>query len=127
MGGERSNNHESNNRVDLTTTLYGQLRKLAKVRMAGEYGPQTLQATAFLHEAWLRLGGDKQTHWESRAHYYSAVAEAMRHILVDRARRRQSIRHGGDLHRVAMDSLDWKLRTGSLFRLIYRNLFFTFH
>jgi len=105
---ELNANSAPESRIDLTTTLYGQLRKLAAVRMAMEYGPQTLQATALVHEAWLRLGGDEQPEWESRAHFYSAVAEAMRHILVDRARRRQRIRHGGGLKRVELDTWNWE-------------------
>lgn len=91
-------------RVDLTTTLYGQLRHFAAARMAGEYGPQTLQATALVHEAWLRLGGDNQPEWNDRTHLFAAVAEVMRHILVDRARRRRRIRHGGGLQRVDLDA-----------------------
>ena len=96
------------NRIDLTVTLYEELRRLARSRMALQLGTQTLQATALLHEAWLRLGGDEQPKWESRAHFFSAVAEAMRHILVDRARRRQCVRHGGALQRVDMDLLNWE-------------------
>ncbi len=95
-------------RVELTTSLYGQLRNLATKRMATQYDPQTLQATALLHEAWLRLGGDQQPKWKSRAHFYSAVARAMRHILVDRARKRQYVRHGGGLQRVDLNSLNWE-------------------
>jgi RNA polymerase sigma factor (TIGR02999 family) len=94
--------------VSLTTTLYGELRKLAAARMANQLGPQTLQATALVNEAWLRLGGDQQPEWESRAHFYNAVAEAMRHILVDRARRRQALRHGGGMHRVHLDTWNWE-------------------
>jgi len=94
--------------VKLTTALYHELRKLAAARMAQEKGPQTLQATALLHEAWLRLGGDNQPHWENESHFYAAVASAMRHILVDRARRRNFLRHGGGLERVDGDFLDWE-------------------
>jgi len=95
-------------RVDLTTTLYGKLRKLAAARMAGQYGPQTLQATALVHEAWLRLGGDEQPQWDNRAHFFGAVAEAMRNILIDRAQRRQRIRHGGGLQRVDLETMNWE-------------------
>ena len=76
--------------------------------MAAQPGPQTLQATALLHEAWLRLGGEAQPHWNDRRHYFAAVAEAMRHILVDRARRRRRIRHGGELRRVDLDAWNWE-------------------
>lgn len=94
--------------AELTTTLYGELRKLARARMAGQKGPQTLGATALLHEAWLRLGGDAQPEWSDRKHLFAAVAEAMRHILVDRARRRQRQRHGGGLQRVDLNTWNWE-------------------
>ena len=70
----------------LLAAVYEELRKLASARMAREYGPQTLQATALVHEAWLRLGGDKQPRWKNDAQFFAAAAEAMRRILVDRAR-----------------------------------------
>jgi len=95
-------------RVNLTTSLYGELRKLAAARMAQQAQPQTLQGTALVHEAWLRLGGEKQPEWANRTHLFAAVAETMRHILVDRARRRQRIRHGGGLQRVDLDSWNWE-------------------
>ena len=95
-------------RVDLTTTLYAELRKLARMRMAGQQGPQTLQATALLHEAWLKLGGDQHKDWNDRHHYFAAVAETMRHILVDRARRRKRLRHGGGLMRMELDPWNWE-------------------
>ena len=104
----RSNPHPDPSRVDLTTTLYGELRKLAATRMAGQNGPQTLQATALVHEAWLRLGGEEQPDWNDRTHLFAAVADAMRHILVDRARRRQRIRHGGGLQRVDLEAWNWE-------------------
>ncbi|MBL9135055.1 MAG: sigma-70 family RNA polymerase sigma factor [Verrucomicrobiales bacterium] len=73
---------------------YAELRRLAAVRMAGESGGQTLQATALVHEAWLRLGGDDPQPWQNRAHFFSAAAEAMRRILVDQARRKNAQRRG---------------------------------
>jgi RNA polymerase sigma factor (TIGR02999 family) len=76
--------------------------------MAREYGTQTLQATALVHEAWLRLGGDEQPEWSDRRHYFYAIAEAMRHILVNRARRRQRIRHGGGMRRVDLEAWNWE-------------------
>jgi RNA polymerase sigma factor (TIGR02999 family) len=72
--------------------------------MAGERAPQTLQATALVHEAWLRMGGDQQPDWINRAQFFAAAAEAMRRILVDRARRRQAKRHGGGQFRVDLDA-----------------------
>jgi len=94
------------NKVELTKTLYHELRKVAVSKMQGEYAPQTLQATALVHEAWLRIGGDNQPDWVNRAQFFSSAAEAMRRILVDRARRRQATRHGGGQLRVDLDSED---------------------
>jgi RNA polymerase sigma factor (TIGR02999 family) len=71
--------------------------------MAGERPGQTLQATALVHEAWLRLGGDRQVAWQNRAHFFSAAAEAMRRILIDNARRKRARRHGGEAERVDLD------------------------
>jgi RNA polymerase sigma factor (TIGR02999 family) len=71
--------------------------------MAREPASHTLQATALVHEAWLRLGGDRQPAWRSRAHFFAAAAEAMRRILIDGARRRHAVRHGGGIERVELD------------------------
>ena len=90
----------------LLPLVYEELRKLAAQRMAGEGPNQTLQATALVHEAWLRLGGDGQAHWQNRAHFFAAAAEAMRRILIDNARRKHTARHGGDWVRVYPDSLE---------------------
>lgn len=85
---------------ELLPLVYDELRKLAAVRMAGEGSDHTLQATALVHEAWLRLGADSQPAWQNRAHFFAAAAEAMRRILIDAARRRHARKHGGDLERV---------------------------
>ena len=74
---------------ELLPLVYEELRKLAAVRMTNEQPGQTLQPTALVHEAWLRLGGDQQPRWQNRSHFFGAAAEAMRRILIDRARRRQ--------------------------------------
>ncbi len=74
--------------------VYTELRQVAAQKMAGEAVGHTLQPTALVHEAWLRLGADAQPHWQNRAHFFSAAAEAMRRILVDRARRKQALRRG---------------------------------
>ncbi|MGQ0833989.1 MAG: ECF-type sigma factor [Gammaproteobacteria bacterium] len=79
---------------ELLPIVYDELRKLARARMAREPG-QTLQATALVHEAYLRLVADADPRWENRAHFFAAAAEAMRRILVERARRRARVRHGG--------------------------------
>jgi RNA polymerase sigma factor (TIGR02999 family) len=89
----------------LLPMVYEELRKLAAAKMAAESADQTLQPTALVHEAWLRLGGDVQPDWKNRAHFFASAAEAMRRILIDRARRRHAQRHGGDLVRASADAL----------------------
>ena len=74
---------------ELLPLVYEELRKIAAHKMAHEAPGQTLQPTALVHEAWLKLGGDQQPAWQSRAHFFGAAAEAMRRILIDRARKRQ--------------------------------------
>jgi RNA polymerase sigma factor (TIGR02999 family) len=90
---------------ELLPLVYEELRKLAAQKMARENPGQTLQATALVHEAWLRLGGDAQPAWENRGHFFAAAAEAMRRILIDNARRKQTLRHGGGAQRVSLDGL----------------------
>ena len=85
---------------ELLPLVYDELRKLAAHKMAREAPGQTLQATALVHEAWLRLGGDAQPVWDNRGHFFAAAAEAMRRILIDQARRKRCGRHGGELERV---------------------------
>lgn len=85
----------------LLPLVYDELRKLAAAKMAHEAPGQTLQPTALVHEAWLRLGGDAQPGWANRAHFFSAAAEAMRRILVDNARRKHALRHGGALQKLS--------------------------
>ena len=84
----------------LLPLVYRELRKLAAAKMAREAGGQTLQPTALVHEAWLRLGGEEQPDWQNRAHFFASAAEAMRRILIERARRNRTQRHGGGLQRV---------------------------
>ena len=91
----------------LLALLYGELRRLAMSKMAHEAPGQTLQPTALVHEAWLRLVGSKNPKFENRAHFFSAAAEAMRRILIDRARRKLTARHGGSFERVDMDGRDF--------------------
>jgi RNA polymerase sigma factor (TIGR02999 family) len=79
---------------DLLPVVYEELRKLAGNRMAGESSEHTLQPTALVHEAWLRLVGGNYPGWQNRAHFFSAAAEAMRRILVDHARKKLSIKRG---------------------------------
>jgi RNA polymerase sigma factor (TIGR02999 family) len=84
----------------LLPLVYGELRKLAASRMANEAANQTLQPTALVHEAWVRLVGNENQHWNGRAHFFGAAAEAMRRILIEKARYRNARRHGGGLERV---------------------------
>ena len=90
----------------LLALVYQDLRRLATARMAREAPGQTLQPTALVHEAWLRLGADAQPAWKNRAQFFAAAAEAMRRILIDRARRRLSQRRGGRVEHVNLDELD---------------------
>ncbi len=80
--------------------VYSELRALAAAKMAREASSQTLQPTALVHEAWIRLGGETQPPWQNRAHFFSAAAEAMRRILIERARSKARLRHGGEWQRV---------------------------
>jgi RNA polymerase sigma factor (TIGR02999 family) len=90
---------------ELLPLVYEELRKLAAHKMAAEPAGQTLQATALVHEAWLRLVGNEDPHFANRAHFFAAAAQAMRRILLDNARRKQRQRHGGGLERVDLDSV----------------------
>lgn len=87
---------------DLLPVVYTELRRLAAAKMASQPAGHTLQATALVHEAYLRLKGSGRQEWADRTHFFSAAAEAMRHILVDSARRKQALRHGGGQQRVTV-------------------------
>jgi len=91
---------------DLLPLVYHELRQLAARKMAREVGTQTLQPTALVHEAWLRLGGEEQPTWDNRTHFFCAAAEAMRRILIDRARSKQAVRHGGGQERLDIDEVE---------------------
>jgi RNA polymerase sigma factor (TIGR02999 family) len=86
--------------------VYDELRKLATVRMANEQAGQTLQATALVHEAWLRLVADGDRTWQNRAHFFGAAAEAMRRILIENARRKSRLKHGGGQERLNLEDLE---------------------
>ena len=90
---------------ELLPLVYGELRRLAAAKMAGEAPNQTLQPTALVHEAWVRLVGDGNPPFANRAHFFAAAAEAMRRILIDKARRKRAVRHGGDQQRVDLEDL----------------------
>jgi RNA polymerase sigma factor (TIGR02999 family) len=99
----RAGNGDPKAAEELLPLVYDELRKLASAKMAREPDGHTLQATALVHEAWLRLGGDRQQEWQNRAHFFAAAAESMRRILIDSARRRRAERHGGGLQRFDVD------------------------
>ena len=90
----------------LLPLVYEELRRLAAHKMANEAGGHTLQPTALIHEAWLRLVGNQSQKWEGRAHFFGAAAEAMRRVLIDRARRKRAARHGGGQQRLDVEGIE---------------------
>src|SRR5262245_39872720 len=88
---------------ELLPLVYAELRRLAAHKMASENPGQTLQPTALVHEAWLKLVGQENRRWQDRNHFFAAAAEAMRRILTDNARRKSRVRHGGGQQRVELD------------------------
>ena len=91
---------------ELLKLVYDELRGLAAFRMSQQPPGHTLQPTALVHEAWLKLAGSAKTTFENRAHFFAAAAEAMRHILIDSARRKLARRHGGGLERVVVEEFE---------------------
>jgi RNA polymerase sigma factor (TIGR02999 family) len=89
----------------LLPLVYEELRRLAAAKMAREAPGQTLQPTALVHEAWVRLAGSHPVQWNGRGHFFGAAAEAMRRILLERARRKGRLRHGGQLERVDLEQV----------------------
>lgn len=102
----------------LLPAVYAELRRIASANMARMPMGSTLQPTALVHEAWLRLGGNDKADWQSRAHFLAAAAEAMRHILIDRARQRSTVRHGGDQQRLDIEHIDIPINTDDDERLL---------
>jgi RNA polymerase sigma factor (TIGR02999 family) len=96
----------------LLPLVYEELRKFAEHKLAQEKPGQTLQATALVHEAYVRLvGGDQDQHWDSRGHFFAAAAEAMRRILLNRARDKKRLKRGGEGRRVDLDQVEIALHT----------------
>src|SRR5436309_7091517 len=91
---------------ELLPLVYEELRRLAAAKMAQQPPGQTLQATALVHEAWLKLTGNETSTWHDRQHFFRAAAEAMRHILVDRARAKQRAKRGGGLAPINLEDVD---------------------
>jgi RNA polymerase sigma factor (TIGR02999 family) len=96
---------------ELLAQVYEELRKLAAARLADETGTQTLQPTALVHEAWLRLTGSSASAWKNRAHFFAAAAEAMRRILIEHARRKQTLKRGARARKVDLDHVDIAVET----------------
>ena len=91
---------------ELLPLVYQELRRLAACYMAREHPGQTLQATALVHEAYLRLVGSEEPRWEGRRHFFAAAAEAMRRILIEVARRKDRPKHGGGLERIDLQDIN---------------------
>ncbi len=92
--------------AELMSMVYQELRRLAAHKMAQESPGHTLQATALVHEAWLRLGGPDDLKFRGRTHFFAAAAEAMRQILIDHARRKRSLKRGGGAQKIDLDQVD---------------------
>ena len=90
---------------ELLPLLYTELRRIAAVKMASQPSGHTLQPTALVHEAWLKLVGGSRDHWNGSRHFFAAASEAMRQILIDRARRRRAEKHGGGQSKVPLDGI----------------------
>jgi RNA polymerase sigma factor (TIGR02999 family) len=103
---ERAQQGDPKAAADLLPLVYDELRKLAAAKMSRERPDQTLQPTALVHEAWLRLVGKEDQEWNGRAHFFGAAAEAMRRILVENARRKGAARHGGGQVRLDIQEIE---------------------
>lgn len=103
---ERAQKGDPNAAAELLPLVYDELRRLASAKMVHERPDQTLQPTALVHEAWLRLVGDDKQKWNGRAHFFGAAAEAMRRILIESARRKRSARHGGGQARLDIQEIE---------------------
>ena len=104
---------KANGAEELLPLVYDELRRLAACRLAHEKPGQTLQATALVHEAWLRLTGEPNRHWSGRNHFFMAAAEAMRRILVERARHKARLKRGSGQRRVPLEELDLAVNSDS--------------
>ena len=103
---ERAQAGDAQAAADLLPLVYDELRRLAAAKMAHEAPGQTLQPTALVHEAWLRLVGNEHQRWSGRAHFFGAAAEAMRRILIENARRKRAARHGGGQARLDFQEIE---------------------
>ncbi|MBI3851030.1 MAG: sigma-70 family RNA polymerase sigma factor [Verrucomicrobia bacterium] len=110
---DRIEQGDGNAASELLPLVYEQLRHLAASKMAQEAPGNTLQPTALVHEAWLRLAGNQNQHWNSRNHFFMAAAEAMRRILIEHARQKSRLKRGGDRQRVPLEELDLAVNADS--------------
>jgi RNA polymerase sigma factor (TIGR02999 family) len=101
-----SRREEVHTSAELLSLVYGELRRLAAHKLSQERPGQTLQATSLVHEAWLRIEGAHDQQWDGKTHFFAAAAEAMRRILVENARRKQRLKHGGGCQRVEVDAVE---------------------
>ncbi|MFO1514853.1 MAG: sigma-70 family RNA polymerase sigma factor [Verrucomicrobiota bacterium] len=92
--------------AELIPIVYDELRRLAAQKLANEKPGQTLQATGLVHEAWIKLAESTEQRWQNRRHFFAAAAEAMRRILIDRARKRKRTRHGHGLERIDLQQVE---------------------
>jgi len=106
---QRAEQGDAQAAVQILPLVYDELRRLAAAKMAHESTDQTLQPTALVHEVWLRLGGEAQPQWRSRAQFFAAAAEGMRRILIENARRKHAVRHGGGLEKVSANATGFDL------------------
>src|SRR5262245_2412926 len=113
---------DSKGAEELLPVVYEELRRLAAAKMALESPGQTLQATALVHEAWIRLSGQRNQHYPNRHCFFGAAAEVMRRILVDRARRRQASRHGGGQERLELDAIEIPTANDELIQSVHETL-----
>ncbi len=103
---QRAQQGDPNAASELVPLVYEELRRLAAAKMAQQPPGQTLQATALVHEAWLKLAGQPSASWNDRQHFFRAAAEAMRQILIDRARSKQRLKRGANFVRVKLEDVD---------------------
>jgi RNA polymerase sigma-70 factor (ECF subfamily) len=96
---------------ELLSVVYQQLRQIAQQRMGNERADHTLQATALVHEVFIKLVGDNDISWESRGHFFSAAAQAMRRILIDHARKNNALKRGGEFKKIPMSVVDLAANT----------------
>lgn len=111
---ERINQGDTQAAAQILPLVYDELRRLAAAKLARESVGQTLQPTALVHEVWLRLGGDEQPDWKNRAHFFAAAAEGMRRILIENARRKAALRHGGALAKVSANITGFDLASPTI-------------